>query len=321
MADDLTLTTVSDDTGRTLSGVGVTADDLQATVDAHEPAPPADQTAPVAGASAAASSPPEPPQLAKGRARYSALTHDRDTEKARADAAEKKAAELEARLSTTPSTVAQAQPAEQASASRVQPPPAQPPATRPEPTEDEVGTTYPTYGAFVAAHGAWVWDQQQATIDQRIQQGIASHQQQQAFQAHVESTRAKGRAAYADFDQMLTNGPGTFINMPMPAVQAILNAPNSEHLQYQIMKDGALAQRLAGLAFQDPFAFAVELARLVPPPTPVASNGNGQPPPAPMQPVGSSSKSTTTNFADYAEKGDYQGYKAARAADRKRGSR
>jgi hypothetical protein len=124
---------------------------------------------------------------------------------------------------------------------------------------------------------------------------------------------------------MLQSGPGTFVNMPLPALQAILRAPNSEHLQYAIMRDGALAQRLAGLAFQDPYAFAVELAALAPA-TPAASPASTgttglATPPAPMQPVGSGSHTTTLTSREHAEQGNYQAYKAARMAERSRGRR
>jgi hypothetical protein len=333
--DELTPATATDDKGRTLSGVGVSADDLQATIDERQPEPAPEKKSlgtrlvdAVIEDRAPATTPlvsTEPPPLAKGRVRYQELTHARDAEKARADAAEQRARELEARLQQPPARPDSllgpgAAPApERGTGQPAALPPSQPLSTRPEPSEDDVGTTYATYGAFVKDHHAWTWEQQQPSIQQQILQGIQAHQQQQQFLTHMESVRAKGRAAYSDFDQLLQTGPGTFVPMPAPAVQAILDHPASEHLQYQIMKNGELAQRLAQLAGQNPYAFALELVKLVPVAVPaVPSNGHQPPPPAPMQPVGTGSRSTVLTAVDYAEKGDYENYKRVREAERNR---
>lgn len=306
--------------GRTFSGVGVTAEALHDVMDAHEPAPASESAPASTGTPAAGPTVPEPPQLAKGRARFQALTSERDTEKARADAAEKKAAELEARLSqastapASPSAPAQPAPSGPERGASGQLPPAQP--TRPEPSEDDIGPglRYETYGAFVKDMHAWSWEQRQADIQQQVRQGIDGYQQQQAFTAHVESTRVKGRAAYADFDQMLASGPGTFVTMPQQAIRAIYQHPLSEHLQYQVMKDGALAQRLAQLAMTDPYSFAFELAKLAPAAQP-ATNGRSAPlPPAPMQPVGSGG---STSKPTSAEAENFETYQARRRAERK----
>jgi|SRR6185295_3185832 len=332
MADDLTQASATDDKGRTLSGVGVSVDDLQDTIDARQPAPEHKTPLIAPAASASVSSPTataptstEPPQLAKGRARYQELTHERDEAKARADAAEKKAAELEARLQPPPARVegplGTATPAPVAGESAMRPAapsspsqPAQAAPTRPKPSIDDIGGKYTDWDTYQEDFGRWVWEQQQQTIQQQIAQGIQQHQQQQQFVQHVESVRAKGRAAYPDFDQMLQSGPGTFVAMHPAAIQAILNHPQSEHVQYQIMKDGALAQRLAQLAGQNPYAFALELVKLAP----QAQAGSAVPsqvaPPAPMQPVGSGSRTSTPGSAD-AE--NFEQYQARRRAERK----
>lgn len=309
--------------GRTLSGAGVTKESLEKVMDARAIDDTPAESPPASGTATAPTSAPtvsgEPPQLTKGRARYSELTQQREAEKTRADAAEKKALELEARLAQP--AAQRPDPMSQPAAS-AQSASSQPAFTRPEPTEDEIGDKgkYKTYGEFTRDQALWVWEQQQQPIQQAIRQQLDADRQQQAFDAHVENTRVKGRASYKDFDAMLANGPGTFVQMPMPAVHAILQAPNSEHLQYAIMKDGALAQRLAGLAFQNPYAFALELTKILPAapaasPASTSAPGSSMPP-APLQPVGAGSRTTTLSSAEHAKSGDYQAYKAARAAER-----
>jgi hypothetical protein len=330
--DELTPASATDDKGRTLSGVGVSADELQATIDERQPEPaPEKPAAPVADR-AASTTPPvgtEPPPLAKGRARYQELAHARDAEKARADAAEQKARELEARLQQPP---ARPEPAlgtgaapapERGTGQPAALPPSQPLQTRPEPSEDDVGTVYATYGAFVKDHHAWTWEQQQPGIQQQILQGIQAHQQQQQFLAHIESARAKGQAAYKDFDAMLS-GPGAAATAQMPpqARQFVWQQPNAEHLVYAILRDPALAQKLTWLSIYQPAAFGLELAKLAPAQSLTNGNDNGHqpppPPPAPMQPVGTGGRSTVLTAVDYAEKGDYENYKRVREAERNR---
>lgn len=326
--DANTVVTVERD-GRTLSGAGVTAESLESTMDRHMPDP-VEPSAPASDAPPAGpGSPPGQAKPTRGQARFSELTEQRKAAEARAEAAERERDEIKTRLSQAPSLqppAGQGPPAAAAPAApqprldSPQPNPPQATYTRPEPSEDEIGDKYPTYAAFTRAQTEWVLEQQQAQFDQRMRAQIDADRQRQAFDAHVESTRAKGRAIYKDFDAMLTSGPGATVDMPMPAVHAIYQHPQSEHLQYQIMKDGGLAQRLAQLAFQNPFAFAMELTKLAPAPAATNGNGHAPPPPAPMQPVGSGSRTTTTASAEHAKRGDYAGYKAARAAER-RGNR
>ncbi len=301
--------------GRTLSGVGVDVDSLHETMDSRAPVDPSDTPAQPHAAPVQTDNQPKP---TRGQARFAELTQQRKEAEAERDRLRQEFDDYKAR--TSPAPAAPASPSPSAPERSVPSVPNGGDSGRPEPSEDEVGTKYSTYGAFVQDHGKWVVEQQQASIPQLIQQSITASQQQQAFLAHVESTRAKGRAVYTDFDAMLQSGPGTAVNMPLGAIQAIYNLPNTEHVQYAIMKDGALAQKLANLAVRDPYAFALELVTIAPAAPAVSTASTGNPgsvtPPAPMQPVGSGSKTTSLSSADHADTGNYQAYKAARAAER-----
>lgn len=316
---DPNVTVSHEQDGRVLSGVGVTKESLAETMDARSVDDVTDS-----GAAPASGAPPVPadmtgqPKPTRGQARFSELTQKAKDAEAKAEAAEKRAADAEARLSQQPQasqpqpqSAPQPQPERQSEA---------PKPSRPEPTEDEVGVglKYETYGAFVKDHHQWSWEQQQATIRDQIQQGIVGYQQQQAFSTHVDATRAKGRAAYKDFDAVM-NGAGAAAtnDMPMNAQQFIWQQPNAEHLVYAILRDPVLAQRLTWLSTTNPAAFGLELARLAPaaPAATPASTGNpgSVTPPAPMQPVGSGSSTTKLSSAD-AE--NFTEYQARRRAER-----
>ena len=289
--------------GRTLTGVGVSEDDLHDVVDREAPA-----TGP-AEANVPASADAVPPKPTRGQARFSELTAKAKEAATRAEAAEKKAADLEARLAAPRQ--------EPPAPTRVEPQPAAPQYTRPEPTEDDIGAKYKTYAEFTRDQALWVWEQQQGGIQEHIQRVLAAERAAHAHQAQVDSTRVKGRAAYADFDAILQSGPGAGVQMPMAALQAIYALPNSEHVQYALMKDGGLAQRVAQLAFTDPFAFATEILKLAPPAALPASTGAVSAIlPAPVQPVGASSKTTIPSSAEYAHRGNFEAYRDARAAER-----
>src|SRR5580692_5428219 len=79
--------------GRVLSGVGVDAEDLAATMARHAPK---DASAPDPAPTDAA---PLVEKPKRGQARFDQLTGEREAERRRADAAEARAKELEAKLS------------------------------------------------------------------------------------------------------------------------------------------------------------------------------------------------------------------------------
>lgn len=310
--------------GRTLSGVGTTAEALAEVMERHAPV----EEAPATPSQPAQAT--EPPKPTRGQARFSELTQARKDAEAKAAAYEKELTELRAKVGAPPSTAPPAPPSSPApvvsspsvpnggDSGRFTPPA----PTRQQPSEDEVGTKYKTYAEFVVDSARWVAEQQQADIDARIRSSIEADRATRDFLSHAESTWAKGRKVYADFDAMRTTGPGSQVPLHPEKINAILFHPQSEHLQYAIVKDGALAQRLAQA---NPIEFGLLLAALAPtaaaaPLASTATSGSITPP-APMQPVGSGSKTTTTPSAEFAAKGDYESYKARRAEERSRGRR
>jgi hypothetical protein len=302
--------------GRTLSGMGVTSEALADVMERHEPEP-------VAEAPAAAPAEPAKPAT-RGQARFAELTKARKDAEARAEAAEKRAAEYEAKSAQAPAaptpTVAPAAtvPAPPSPSGPERGDSGRPSGLRTQPSEDEIGTKYKTYAEFVVDSARWVAEQQQSDIDARIRSGIEADRASRDFLNHAESTWAKGRKVYADFDTMRTTGPGSQVPMDAAKIQAILQHPQSEHVQYAIVKDGTLANKLAQAG---PIEFGMLLSTLAPTngAAPLASTPNAGTitPPAPIQPVGSGSPTTPTPSADAARKGDYAAYKARREAERK----
>jgi hypothetical protein len=304
--------------GRVLSGVGVTVDQLAETMDRHAPpdpappapAPPAPPVASAAGVETPATPDPTAQPQTRGRARFSELAAQRDSERQKREAAERERDELKARLAQQPSAPAERREPERA--------PEPPPPTRPEPSEDEIGGKYPTYAAFTKDQALWVWEQQQQAMRSEIQRGIEQDHVARRFYEHRESTWQKGRAAYPDFDRLLQEGPGGQVQMPMERIHAIYASPASEHLQYVIMKDAQLAHYLAQLS---PIGFGVALAQLT---AQHSGNGHGNGtappplPPAPYAPVGSGSKTTVPPATELAKGFDFDksGYRERRAAER-----
>ena len=316
---------------RVLSG-GTDAAQLEATMERHAPEP--DKTTegpPVQGSTGGDGASPQAPaqQEAKptrGQARFSELAKARDVEKARADAAEARAKELEARISTPAPAAAPA------------PATAAPDPKAAEPAKHPEKFTFPSYDKYLetnpgADYNDWelerfaafdAWKDQRANIDGRIRQTLAEERQARTVQETVERTRAKGRESYADFDAVLQSGPGGGVNLGRTEDEgtarclAIFQHPQSEHLQYAIMKDGDLAKRLGAM---DDIAFGMELARLVPSGNGAPAQREWKPPAAPFTPVNGNSPTTPVASAALASKGhdfDASGYREKRAAERKR---
>jgi hypothetical protein len=305
--------------GRTLTGTGVTTEALAEVMDRHEPAPveaPA-QTAPTTTT--------EPAKPSRGQARFAELTKARKEAEAKAATYERELAELRAQVQ--PPTAPAPQTAAPAAAMAPAPPSpsgpergdsGHPSGLRAQPTEEEIGTKYKTYAEFVLDSARWVAEEQQSGIDARIRASIEADRASRDFLSHAESTWAKGRKVYADFDTMRTTGPGSQVPMDHAKIQAILHHPASEHVQYAIVKDGALAQRLANA---NPIEFGMLLSTVAPTngAAPLAStpSAGSITPPAPIEPVGSGSPTTPTPSAEAAHKGNYEAYKARREAERK----
>jgi hypothetical protein len=103
----------------------------------------------------------------------------------------------------------------------------------------------------------------------------------------------------------------------MVRARLIFSHPATEHLQYAIMKDGALAQSLQRMSDLE---FGMAIARLAPNgATPAPSRQAAAP--APYQPVGSGSPTVSASSAELAARGgsdyDRSGYREKRAAERK----
>jgi hypothetical protein len=307
--------------GRTLSGMGVTSEALADVMERHEPEP-------VAEAPAAPAEPAKP--ATRGQARFAELTKARKDAEARATQFEKELTELRSQSSQTPAaptpTVAPAAtvPTSPSPSGPERGDSGRPSGLRTQPSEDEIGTKYKTYAEFMVDSARWVTEQAgyvpRADVEAIIRQGIEADRASRDFNATVESTRAKGRKVYADFDAMVKSGPGSQVPMDGAKIHAILTHPATEHLQYAIMKDGALAQRLAQA---NPIEFGMLLSTLAPTngAAPLASTPNAGTitPPAPIQPVGSGSPTTPTPSASLIKGYDFDksGYREKRAQERK----
>jgi hypothetical protein len=316
--DPNAITTHESATGRTLSGMGVTSEALADVMERHEPEP-------VEAPTETPSTPAEPVKQSRGQARFAELTKARKEAEAKAATYERELAELRAKVQpptapTPPATapVAAAAPAPPSPSGPERGDSGLPSGSRPQPTEDEIGTKYKTYAEFVLDSARWVAEEQQSGIDARIRQSIEADRASRDFLNHAESTWAKGRKVYADFDAMRTTGPGSQVPMDHAKIQAILQHPQSEHVQYAIVKDGALAQKLAQA---NPIEFGMLLSTVAPTngAAPLASTPSAgtMTPPAPIQPVGSGSPTTPSPSADAARKGNYAEYKARREQERK----
>lgn len=316
---------------RALSG-GTDADQLAETMERHAPPEPAEAagTGAVPAAPEGASAAPAPEvKPTRGQQRFSELAKARDAATARADAAEARARELEARVS--------APPAREPEPRQLAVEPAKP-ATVPERFD------FPDYDdAYIAANPGksykdWEidrlvafrqWDRAQDDTDARIERTIAAREAKRELDATIAQSRTKGREAYADFDTVIASGPGGAVHLhadPAKASQrvaAVFLHPQTEHLQYAISRDAALAERLAGL---DDIAFGFELARLAPgTAAPVAPRrAEPKPIPAPFQPVNGNSATVAVASSELAGKGydfDTSGYREKRATERKRAGR
>lgn len=260
---------------------------------------------------------PAAPSQTRGRARFADLARERDTardetakEKTAREAAEKERDEWKARASQpTPQQPPQQQHAPQ------------PQYTRPEPTIEDIGTRYDTYEAFTRDQALWVWEQQaamqQPLLQQTVYNTIAAERAAQRFSSDVEAVRERGRKAYKDFDAQL-KGPGGQIPLgrndaeAMERAQFIVAHPQSEHIQYAIVKDPALATRLQQ---SDPYTFAATVAGLVP--SQQASRPTWTPPPAPPPPSGNGTVTTASSSSEIAQKGGgFDDYRKKRAQER-----
>jgi len=315
--------------GRVLTGVGVSADDLAETMDRHTTPDPS----PTAAPAPTPDTPPAPRDDAgkfktRGQRRFDDLTREREEAKRDAESLRAKYDASQRELETLRAARAVRDPEPAA-------PPVAPvaPAGRPKPTEDEIGDKYQSYGDFVEDLADWKAEQRLSALDfdARVRQSIEADRASRSLQDRIVQQLTTARETYADFDAVLTTGPGAAVTLgPTPAigqqrVQAVSLLPNGPHLIYAIANDAALATRLAGMSDLE---FGMALSSLAP------SQGVASPAstpamvspvlvPPPFQPVGAGSKTTATPSSDLPKKAgfdyDRSGYRESRA--RERGSR
>lgn len=306
--------------GRVLSGMGADVEKLAETMDRHAPA---ESVTPPASPDPAAA-PPDPAQpVSRGRQRFSDLTRER--EEARAEAAAAKAEreaiarerdELRQRLDQTARTAESTPPPAPAEPVAAQP-------TRPQPSEEEIGTKYKTYAEFLFDAAKWVVEQQQAAAtpnyEQQVREALARERQRDQFNSAIQTAQERARKVYPDFDTLLKGPAGKIPLGPsqeeaLERVAFIANHPQSEHIQYAILKDQALAEKLRA---SDAYTFGVTIAGLVPSSKPAAPAWT--PPPAPHPTVGASSPTTAKTSSELTKGGfdfDKSGYREKRAAER-----
>ena len=334
MSDPADLTTVSvEHDGRIFSGVGVSEDSLSETIDAREtPAEPetVDSGAPAGShepAESAAPSETRDPKTGqftkptRGQKRFDQLTFAQKEAERRADAAEARASELEARLNQQPRE--QSPPPQHAAQESPTP---QVQATRAKPVEDEVGAKYATYADFVEDLADWKAEQRLAAMnfDARFDQRIEADRAARQRADHYREVFTRARRTYPDFDAVLTTHQVTF-----PDLRIFDQLPNLEHVLYALAKDEQLARKIAQLSQSNPVLAGLELARLSPSSSVAspASTGRtaGSPVPPPYQPVGSGSQTASPSSAEIANRSgddyDSSGYRERRAAERKGGRR
>jgi hypothetical protein len=329
--DANTLTTVEHD-GRMLSGVGVSEESLQETMDRHTPEPTEEPASPAADASPAIPR-NEQGQFQKptrGHKRIEQLTGEREAERRQREAVEKERDDLRAQLAAAKSPSI---PTPAITPDRPTPTPAQSTATAVE--KAAMPAHLKTYDAYLEQHpqaeyeefrddrNLWLLDSRQTDLDARIRTSIEADRASRSRDDQSLESVKRGRAAYADFDAVL-KGATHFQTDDWPTFmgEAIVGLAEPEHVFYQLAKDRALADRLKTL---DPVRFGMELSKLV---TPVAVASTpastartvAHPPPAPYQPVAGGGSSTVPSSAQRANQGDYDfdksGYREARARER-----
>jgi hypothetical protein len=245
------------------------------------------------------------PKETRGARRFSHLTSERDKEKARADAAEARSRELEAKLNAPPAAKVEP-PIEQARTE-----PSAPDLT--EPTFDEFANDPDPLNAYIKARDAFLEKKIEAKLDAQFRERIEAERASRQFGQTVADTWERGRRAYADFDAVLSDANVIF---PRETLRAIAHAPDSEHLQYALASDPALSQRIAALT--DPVAIGYELGRAgsargsAPPASPIRAATTKAPPP--YQPVSGASRTANPSPDELATHGRYDEYKAARHA-------
>jgi len=303
--------------GRVYTGVGVdeaaieaalaqTSKGQQAADDQRaEPAPVPDGTARDAKGQFTA---PDESRPTRGQRRFTQLTSERDKERARADAAEARAKELEARLNGQSPTA----PQPPAAPAPVETPP---PLAAAKPTLEQFANEPDPLAAYLEALAAWTYEQKApSTVDARLEQRLEAERASRALQQSVAESWERGQATYPDFKAVIARST---VQLPNAILAAIARAPGSEHIQYALASDDALAQRIG--AITDPVELGLTLGRLGSGPASVRSASPARPAttqaPPPIQPVSGASRTANPSPEELATAGRYEDYKARRHSD------
>ncbi len=295
--------------GRILSGgPGSDVEAMESALESASPAPAtADRSGEARDAPAAAETEPLPAKPSRGAKRFDQLTGEREQARREAQDATQRALQLEERLKALETRQSPSEPTPRPAA----------PAGRAKPLEAEVGVKYPTYADFVEDLSDWKAEQRisQLDFDARIRQSIEADRASRSLADRWQQTTASARQVYADFDAVVSTGPGA--NIPLASdpkvaderVMMLVNTPGGEHVIYQLAKNAAETQRLARLSDRD-FGFAV--ARLLPAEASVASPASTGLPravvaPPPYQPVGAGGKTTASTLDETTKRATVNG--------------
>ncbi len=260
---------------------------------------------------------PKRERAPRGQKRFDQLTSEREAETARANAAEARARDLEAKLNA-PKPTTEPAPAAQ--------PTAEAKPTRPEPQESDIGVKYQSLSEYIRDLNAWGIEQNNAQLraefDARLKEGIEADRASRTLATTVNQAFTRGREQYPDFDAALKTVET--ISIPKALGDAIIALPNAEHVMYALAKDHTRLQKI--LAIHDPVLAGIEIAQVMPRPAAVAQTPASTPvavrttnAPAPPQPVGAGSRTAQPSLEELAASGNYGAYKARREAERKAG--
>jgi hypothetical protein len=113
--------------------------------------------------------------------------------------------------------------------------------TGPPPTEDEIGSKYETYDAYIRAAAKWeakeelARERQASTVDARTR----------AFQEATHQTQLRGREKHADFDAITEEFTGSGRQFTPFMTDAILQHPHGHEIAYALMTDARLYEAIA----------------------------------------------------------------------------
>jgi hypothetical protein len=324
MADPVTPTdaqhTVELDNGIVLAGMGGDLETMRIAFDERAEERAGEPVEAEATPAVAEPATTEPAKAARGPKRYAELTRQREdaerataAEKSAREAAEAKVRELEARLSAPPAPVAAA-------------PVTAAPTVRARPQEADIAAgKYATYDAFIEDLSRWVSEGERIEtlkqLDARTTASIEADRASRNRQQLADDAFVRGRAAYSDFDAMLNRSEVKAVLLPPAQQLALLSLPNAEHVMYELAKNEPELKRIATLT--DPVQIGIAFGQIIPRAA-VAQPASTAPVvrtavPAPPQPVGASTRTTSPSSADLAVKGgddyDSSGYRERRAAE------